>query len=993
MDFFPEVAHRYSANWTLDAKINLLFTLTSPDEVLNRLSSWDSEGVARELQDLEAESQPAPIPGPSSVVQPLGPRPRPETPLVWCSFAEEDARYFEDLHRHLAVFENAGGFSLVGAPIGNASANQKMVAASLIVVLVSPAYLAAGQERIDAVLRAHDGGRGIPVLMVMLRPALFSQTPLASLGTPLLSDQPLVGTTGARRDQAWVSVAGAIWTTLQFPSRSNREEPPPTLVRTRSIPEPLDAEDSTASPVPALQSVVPPTTGTAAAGPPPATAEVFSFNGVPSVVRVETKQSRDLYKRLRMPVAPGLLIVEGPSGIGKTTAVRIALDQLKMLKLTRFLDPTNIQELDALVETEMAGWSYLVVDEFHLLEPRRQFQVAELVKRLGDHSRHNAKVVAIGINPLGETLGQRLADILGSRITSVPMHGRQPNETIDALISEGERALNVEFLDRSGYILESQGSMQLAQRLCFEAAFEAELHERPVLQTPIAMPAAQAVRRILDNLAHRFRPLLLKFATLDEEPPPRGACLYALFHLARSDTESVMLREIAGLYLGDPAVRAGFDWILSSNLRGKFQAHPDLGKLLYYDPETTALSAEDPQLWCYLRRIDWQEFARRSGHEVIRLNEEGLPILRGRGSTGGIGVGALASAPELEPAAPPPPSPQLYVHLSDLHFGADSQATIWSSQLVQDLKQNLALTRIDGLILSGDIANLAKRQEYDAAEKFIARVMKEFSVEPHQLILVPGNHDVDWSVTKKAYQAQRREQTDGFRPGIDYAESITSAYVELRNDKKYQARSKTFADFYQRVTRQPYPIEPSEQGLVCFFESSGVLFLGLNSAWQVDHNYPTRSSISDVALSRAIDQVLTTPLYREARLKIAVFHHPVGGADAARLRDTGFLERLALSGFRLALHGHVHEPGDWSFRYYRERGLDILGAGTFGAEAPHRPPSVPRHYQILEVDAQRIRVRSRRLDKATGAWDADFCYRLAPGLPKQDYIDLPLRGP
>ena len=123
----------------------------------------------------------------------------------------------------------------------------------------------------------------------------------------------------------------------------------------------------------------------------------------------------------------------------------------------------------------------------------------------------------------------------------------------------------------------------------------------------------------------------------------------------------------------------------------------------------------------------------------------------------------------------------------------------------------------------------------------------------------------------------------------------------------------------------------------------------------------------------------------------------MGGADEARLRDLGFLQRLAQARFQVALHGHVHEPGDSIFPYYRSTaGFHILGAGTFGAPGPKRPPSVPLHYQLLELhggpagSARELLVHSRRRSRDSGAWEPDHRYRQAPGLPNHSSIKIPL---
>jgi hypothetical protein len=63
------------------------------------------------------------------------------------------------------------------------------------------------------------------------------------------------------------------------------------------------------------------------------------------------------------------------------------------------------------------------------------------------------------------------------------------------------------------------------------------------------------------------------------------------------------------------------------------------------------------------------------------------------------------AAPQSTTPAMPPLPPSFVLHLSDLHFGTAENAATWYSQLAEDLQTELACSRLDALILSGDIAN------------------------------------------------------------------------------------------------------------------------------------------------------------------------------------------------------------------------------------------------------------------------------------------------
>lgn len=83
------------------------------------------------------------------------------------------------------------------------------------------------------------------------------------------------------------------------------------------------------------------------------------------------------------------------------------------------------------------------------------------------------------------------------------------------------------------------------------------------------------------------------------------------------------------------------------------------------------------------------------------------------------------------------------LHLSDLHFGTEADASLWHGQLSDDLRKEMGCDHLDGIIISGDIANFAVKAEYDAAKIFIEKVCRDFDVPADSLVIVPGNHDLN----------------------------------------------------------------------------------------------------------------------------------------------------------------------------------------------------------------------------------------------------------
>ena len=321
------------------------------------------------------------------------------------------------------------------------------------------------------------------------------------------------------------------------------------------------------------------------------------------------------------------------------------------------------------------------------------------------------------------------------------------------------------------------------------------------------------------------------------------------------------------------------------------------------------------------------------------------------------------------------------LHLSDLHFGTPEQAQIWSNQLVQDLRNELNVASLDALILSGDIANKSTESEYEAARQFLDSFREDFPLKSEQIIIVPGNHDLNWQKSEDAYTPVRRRNYSGptiivngeTRPDPNYAIDKGGDYVEQQDEGKYKERFFYFSQFYQSIKGAPYPIDNEKQYTIDHFPDGNLLILGLNSAWQLDHYDKDRASINMKALTNALTEIRRKPEYKNF-LKIAVWHHPLNSAGNDRITDQGFMEQLAVAGFRFFLHGHVHEAQTSLYRYDMStdgRKLDRICAGTFGAPTKELVPGYPWQYNLLKFEADQLIVETRRREKENGAWKPD----------------------
>ena len=92
-----------------------------------------------------------------------------------------------------------------------------------------------------------------------------------------------------------------------------------------------------------------------------------------------------------------------------------------------------------------------------------------------------------------------------------------------------------------------------------------------------------------------------------------------------------------------------------------------------------------------------------------------------------------------------------FVHVSDIHFGQERDDTVHihddvKRQLIDDAAEVVRALpggAAHGILVTGDIAQGGKREEYEQAGKWLDDLAKAVGCETYRIQMVPGNHDLD----------------------------------------------------------------------------------------------------------------------------------------------------------------------------------------------------------------------------------------------------------
>lgn len=346
--------------------------------------------------------------------------------------------------------------------------------------------------------------------------------------------------------------------------------------------------------------------------------DVFKTSGIPTYTYVESSEYQRIMVSLRTPGRG--LIIEGPSGIGKTTSVEKVIESLELRKEVLKLTARKKDDIEIINEIpEMKDNGIVIIDDFHKLSDHVKSRIADYMKTLSDNEDESTKIIIIGINKAGDSLVNFATD-LNNRIDTIRFEINS-REKIMELISKGERALNININIKEEIAHEAFGSFHLAQMICQSACINGSVTECQKECKKITISMEVVRERLLTDLARAFHTLTRKFAVgprLRREG--RAPYLHLLYWLAASNDWSIQIDEVLSHH---PELKGSVGQVVDKNYLTEFlKDHGEFSSIIHYDPQTRILGAEDPKFVYYIRNILWNKFAKQVGYININFDSK-----------------------------------------------------------------------------------------------------------------------------------------------------------------------------------------------------------------------------------------------------------------------------------------------------------------------------------------------------------------------------------
>lgn len=244
-----------------------------------------------------------------------------------------------------------------------------------------------------------------------------------------------------------------------------------------------------------------------------------------------------------------------------------------------------------------------------------------------------------------------------------------------------------------------------------------------------------------------------------------------------------------------------------------------------------------------------------------------------------------------------------FLHLSDIHFRkvkAGKEHLDLDKNLQREVENDLqkfckANGSINAILIGGDIAFSGKKEEYDLADEWLKKISGLVSCEVENILVVPGNHDVDRNEVGAGLSAIRTTYRNGkVRKTVD-----PLLHKLLASDSDLTFLLKPFENYYNFAAK--YGSVPSIENKV-FWEKNFKLgsyvirVRGVNSALISDEGD------DEGANKLYLGSVQTNIVRDENTIDVFMCHHP-----PSWLSDQDDVIKDLKHKTHIQLYGHKHK--------------------------------------------------------------------------------------
>lgn len=325
--------------------------------------------------------------------------------------------------------------------------------------------------------------------------------------------------------------------------------------------------------------------------------------------------------------------------------------------------------------------------------------------------------------------------------------------------------------------------------------------------------------------------------------------------------------------------------------------------------------------------------------------------------------------------------------ISDLHYTPEINEENEAYLLINDLRtiyfdnpeNTLKLEDIDYIVISGDfVQDGANETSFVKAFNFIKIISTALKVPYKKIVIVPGNHDLSWTVTMDAYHLTLG--TPG--PNDQVVTNIgTDIFYLKRNNEEWLNKFTNYSQLlYEKLYGVPFPNNPKNQLKVImgnFIDDTKIAFFMINTAALIDQFNREKTYFDTESLIKAISELPED----DNIIKIVVGHHPLDITNNYG-DDILFANAMQNAGFKIYLNGHLHRSVSIDFVNPQNINPNMLmiGAGSLSANSKGLWPGVPEMYNVIKInkvdesDKIMVTVNTRAREYIGTYWHPAYIY-------------------
>ena len=351
------------------------------------------------------------------------------------------------------------------------------------------------------------------------------------------------------------------------------------------------------------------------------------------------------------------------------------------------------------------------------------------------------------------------------------------------------------------------------------------------------------------------------------------------------------------------------------------------------------------------------------------------------------------------------------LHLSDLHrspndhIGNDALLSSILADCSQFSGADPPIRVADAILVSGDLVQglpldsvdypLALQAQYEEALDLLERLANNLlGGDRSRLVMVPGNHDVDWNQSFVAMEKVVDLASGDLVRELSKSESDyrwcwkTRGVFRITDRLKYDDRMayyrNAFTRFYKNVSVE-LPVDSARSWNNYLFDNGRILITAFDSCHNNDC-FRLSGDIADDAFHGSHLATLKEPM--DPKLKIAMWHHNLDGPPLySDYMDVHHIKTLIDRGYRLGLHGHQHKPDAQRHNLFLSglQTMSVVSAGSLCAGSRDLPHGFVRQYNVIEIndDFMRARVHVREM-----RYHSVFCAGRIPSVSDRSFVDV-----